>query len=50
MMLIPPRETGIDVRKDCAKIKINLGQLASGLDEVKAMGMTNAKLTAAMLK
>lgn len=39
----------IDIRKDYLKNKINLGKLA-GLDEVKAMGMTNAKLTAAMLK
>lgn len=39
----------IDIRKDYLKNKINLGRLA-GLDEVKAMGMTNAKLTAALLK
>lgn len=39
----------VDIRKDYLKNKINLGRLA-GLDEVKAMGMTNAKLTAAMLK
>lgn len=39
----------IDIRKDYLKNKINLGRMA-GLDEVKAMGMTNAKLTAAMLK
>lgn len=39
----------IDIRKDYLKNKINLGRLA-GLDEVKAMSMTNAKLTAAMLK
>ena len=39
----------IDIRKDYLKNKINLGRLA-GLDEIKAMGMTNAKLTAAMLK
>ncbi len=39
----------IDIRKDYLKNKINLGRLA-GIDEVKAMGMTNAKLTAAMLK
>lgn len=38
----------IDIRKDYLKNKINLGRLA-GLDEVKAMGMTNAKLTAEML-
>lgn len=39
----------IDIRKDYLKNKINLGRIA-GLPEVKAMGMTNAKLTAAMLK
>lgn len=39
----------IDLRKDYLENKINLGKLA-GLNEVKAMGMTNAKLTAAMLK
>lgn len=39
----------IDIRKDYLKNKINIGRLA-GLDEVKAMGMTNAKLTAALLK
>lgn len=39
----------IDIRKDYLKNKINLGKLA-GLDAVKAMSMTNAKLTAAMLK
>jgi hypothetical protein len=39
----------IDIRKDYLKNKINLGRLA-GLNEVKAMSMTNAKLTAAMLK
>lgn len=38
-----------DLRKDYFKNKIKIGRLA-GLDEVKAMGMTNAKLTAAMLK
>lgn len=38
-----------DIRKDYFKNKINLGRLA-GLDEVKAMSMTNAKLTAALLK
>jgi len=38
-----------DIRKDYFKNKINLGRLA-GLDEVKAMGMTNAKLTAALLQ
>ena len=39
----------IDIRKDYLQNKINLGRLA-GIDEIKAMGMTNAKLTAAMLK
>lgn len=39
----------IDLRKDYLKNKIHLGKLA-GLSEVKAMSMTNAKLTAAMLK
>lgn len=42
-------ENLIDLRKDYLENKINLGRLA-GLNEVKAMGMTNAKLTAAMLK
>lgn len=39
----------IDLRKDYLENKINLGKLA-GLNEVKAMGMTNAKLTSAMLQ
>lgn len=39
----------IDIRKDYLQNKINLGRMA-GIDEVKALGMTNAKLTAAMLK
>ncbi len=39
----------VELRKDYLKNKINLGKMA-GLDEIKAMGMTNAKLTAAMLK
>lgn len=39
----------IDLRKDYLKNKINIGRLA-GLDDVKAMSMTNAKLTAALLK
>lgn len=39
----------IDLRKDYLENKINLGKLA-GINEVKAMGMTNAKLTAAMLQ
>ena len=42
-------ETLTELRKDYLKNKINLGRMA-GLPEVKAMGMTNAKLTAAMLK
>lgn len=39
----------VDLRKDYLKNKINLGKLA-GINQVKAMGMTNAKLTAAMLQ
>lgn len=39
----------VELRKDYLKNKINLGKLA-GLSDVKAMGMTNAKLTAALLK
>lgn len=39
----------IELRKDYLKNKINLGRMA-GISDVKAMGMTNAKLTAAMLK
>ena len=39
----------IDLRKGYLHNKINLGRLA-GISDVKAMGMTNAKLTAAMLK
>ena len=39
----------IELRKDYLKNKIHLGKLA-GLTETKAMAMTNAKLTAAMLK
>lgn len=42
-------EALIDIRKDYLKNKINLGRLA-GISEVKAMAMTNAKLTAAMLR
>lgn len=38
-----------ELRKDYLKNKINLGRIA-GLPDVKAMSMTNAKLTAAMLK
>lgn len=39
----------IDIRKNYLKNKIHLGKLA-GLSDVRAMSMTNAKLTAAMLK
>ena len=39
----------IDIRKDYLKNKVQIGRLA-GLTDVRAMGMTNAKLTAAMLK
>jgi hypothetical protein len=39
----------VELRKDYLKSKINIGRLA-GLDEVTAMGMTNAKLTAALLR
>ena len=39
----------IDLRKNYLQNKINIGKLA-GLDEIKSMSMTNAKLTAAMLK
>ena len=39
----------LDLRKNYLRNKINIGRLA-GLDEVKAMSMTNAKLTAALLK
>lgn len=39
----------IDIRKDYLKNKVHIGRLA-GLSDVKAMGMTNAKLTAAILK
>lgn len=39
----------IEIRKDYLKNKVHIGRLA-GLSDVKAMGMTNAKLTAAMLK
>ena len=38
-----------DLRKDYYKNKIAIGRLA-GLEDARAMGMTNAKLTAAMLK
>lgn len=39
----------LDLRKDYLKNKIDIGKLA-GIDEVKAMSMTNAKLTAALLQ
>lgn len=39
----------VELRKDYLKNKVNIGRLA-GLDAVKAMSMTNAKLTAALLK
>ena len=42
-------ERVMGLRKIYLQNKINIGKLA-GLDEVKAMSMTNAKLTAAMLK
>ncbi|MDL2301829.1 ERF family protein [Lachnospiraceae bacterium OttesenSCG-928-D06] len=38
----------IDIRKDYLKNKVQIGRLA-GVSDAKAMGMTNAKLTAAML-
>lgn len=38
----------IDLRKDYLKNKIQVGKIA-GVSEVKALGMTNAKLTAAIL-
>ena len=39
----------LDLRKNYLKNKINIGRLA-GLSDVKALSMTNAKLTAALLK
>lgn len=39
----------IDLRRDYLKNKINVGRLA-GLSDVKSLSMTNAKLTAALLK
>lgn len=39
----------IDVRSEYLKTKINIGKMA-GLDEAKALSMTNAKLTAAFLQ
>ena len=38
----------MELRRDYLKSKINIGRLA-GLSDIKAMSMTNAKLTAAML-
>ena len=42
-------EAILKIRKDYLQNKINIGKLA-GLDAPKAMSMTNAKLTAAMLR
>ena len=42
-------EVVVDLRKSYLQNKINIGKLA-GIDGAKALGMTNAKLTAAMLK
>lgn len=42
-------ERVLDIRKDYLKNKIHIGRLA-GLSDVKAMSMTNAKLTAALLR
>ena len=39
----------LDLRKNYLKSKIDIGKL-TGIDEVKAMSMTNAKLTAALLQ
>ena len=39
----------LELRRDYLKSKINIGKLA-GIDDVRAMGMTNAKLTAALLQ
>lgn len=39
----------IDVRKEYLKTKTHIGQL-SGIDPIRSMSMTNAKLTAAFLK
>ena len=46
---VDANEKILDLRKNYLQNKINIGKMA-GLDEVKAMSMTNAKLTAAMLK
>lgn len=39
----------LDVRKEYLKTKLNIGKMA-GLDEARALSMTNAKLTAAFLQ
>jgi hypothetical protein len=39
----------VDVRREYLKTKVNIGKMA-GLDEAKALSMTNAKLTAAFLQ
>jgi hypothetical protein len=39
----------LELRRDYLKSKINIGKLAD-IDDVRAMGMTNAKLTAALLQ
>lgn len=39
----------VEIRRDYLKSKINIGKLA-GIDDVRAMSMTNAKLTAALLQ
>ena len=46
---VDANEKILDLRKNYLQNKINIGKLA-GLDEIKSMSMTNAKLTAAMLK
>lgn len=42
-------EKVVELRKNYLKNKVQIGRLA-GLNEVRAMGMTNAKLTSALLK
>ena len=39
----------VELRKNYLKSKVDIGKLA-GIEEIKAMGMTNAKLTAALLQ
>ncbi len=39
----------VELRRDYLKTKLDIGRMA-GLDEVRALGMTNAKLTAALLQ